>query len=398
MALVSSAGFLGQAQVAPDSAGAPGTQAALSETTGWTLTPKLNTPDASVFVAEGMGTVMATRDPEPSINGIYDFGDGGLTNIIQSVFPSIIGSPFVPQTRVWPLLLESSTASTLASAYVSELTFDTSDPNALTKFTAKFGFDGTPTTPYTTATTSSVIAPTTSLNPGVAYKASVSINLVGVSTAFTTTTLTQIGATNSYQIPTGKRALDVTVALVLGGGATAGNSYTVDAFFGVVTPTTPYTAAPTVVSGSWWPMTKLIGVTKCTTTMTFNLDASVTDINQAGYVKRAPTTRDVKMSLMVVGLATSIPQQSGGSNIGAVTWRALWENRQLILVEHDPDGQQQRVFRGWFYIDQIPESLTVDKVVQQSISLKGANQTLRGAVGNSGSGKLVYAGFSCGAV
>ena len=396
MSLTQSAGFLGQAQIAPDSAGIPGTMAALAEGTTWTITPKYNTPDASVFVAEGAAALMATRDLEPSISGIYDFGDGGETNLIQSVFPSIIGSAFVPATRVWANLLDSATEATQVSAYVSELTFDSSDPNGLTKFSAKLAFDGTPTQPYTTLPSATVIAPTTALNPGLAYLSSVSINLAGVSTAFTTTTLTQVGATTSYQIPAGKRALDVTVALVLGGGWTAGNTYTVDAFFGIVTPGTAFTAAPTIVTGSWWPMTKLIGVTKVTTTCTFNLDTGVTDINQGGYVKRAPTTRDIKISLTTVGLFSQVPQQSGGTSIGTATWRQLWENRQLILVEHDPDGQQQRVIRGWFYIDQIPETVTVDKVIQQNISLKGANQTLRGAVGNSGSGKLLYAGFSMG--
>ena len=144
MALNYSAGFLGQAQAAPDSSLTPGTYAALSETGHWTLDPSANEADASVYLAEGVGKILTTRDPVPGIDGIYDFGDGGLTNIIQSCFPVIIGSPYVPSTRLWLRLLDAAAKGTELSTFVSELGISSDDPNNLTKFSAKFGFDGQP--------------------------------------------------------------------------------------------------------------------------------------------------------------------------------------------------------------------------------------------------------------
>ena len=396
MAVLSSPGFLGQIQIAPDSALTPGTFAAFSETAKWTMSPKVSTPDATPYQAYGMGRIATVRDFDFGADGFYDFGDGGITNLLNSVFPSLIGSSASPpQTRIWANLLDSQTTETQLAGFVSELTLSSDSPSDLTKFGFKGGFDGTPTQPYTTSAAGVVVAPTTALNPAVQYNSFVQIGSSVTNTFTAGEPMSQIGATTSYQITApAKRFLDYTTALVLGGGA-AGN-YTVDAQFGIFTFANALTAAPTVTSGKYWTLAKLIGNTKFTSTMSFTLDSKVTGINSGGYMMRAPTQRDIKASLGLIGLFNQIPNSSAGA-IGANTVRNLWENRAVFPVEFDPDGQQQRVLRGWFLIDQEPESPTSAEIVQQTLSLVGADQTLRGSPTNSSGSKMMLVGFSMGA-
>ena len=91
----------------------------------------------------------------------------------------------------------------------------------------------------------------------------------------------------------------------------------------------------------------------------------------------------------LIGLFNQIPNNLSGA-IGSNTIRNLWENRAVFPIEFDPDGQQQRVLRGWVLIDQEPEAPVASEIVQQTLSLVGADQTLRGAPANGGTGKLFY--------
>jgi hypothetical protein len=384
-------GLFGQFQVAPDSAGSAGTFAALAETAKWNFSPKRTLADVSIFGAQGKGRIATLKDFDAGASGYADQLDVGLANIIASV--GVAGQAQLP---IWLAALDSAAKGKKGNFYLGELGFDSGDPGAASKFSAKFMFDGSPASPYTEAGIVPIAVgavPT----PAAGYSSTSSISH-GTSTAYAgSETLTQIGATTSYILPTGKRLVDVATALVIYvSAAPTAIAYTVDGMAGIVTFASAPGGAVTVHSGSYWVPTPLVQVYGATSTLTFNTQ-TVTDMNSAGYVKRKPTDRDFKASLKAYQLAQDKPQSAVGVDIGTTGWSALVNGGAPLIYRHDPfGGGSALTVTAWVLLESAVEDVEPGKVVEQDLSMSLADQTLRGAVGNTGAA-LVYAGFGIGA-